>query len=131
MQLTKACLWVRSVQCIWVAFTIHVVSRVKCGVKFVTAAFQSIALVQAHRGSKLDSIGIVIPIVAVTKKWSLPAIGPQYDCPQRHLSASWTSKSVTVMLRLWTNRSIVCTLCVRLLHAMFASSRSCVFNIYF
>ena len=99
--------------------------------KFVTAAFQSIALVQAHRGSKLHSIGLVIPIVAVTKKLSLPAIGPQYGCPQRHLSASWTSKSVIVMLRLLTNRSIVCTLCVRLLHAMFASSRSCVFSIYF
>ena len=58
-------------------------------------------------------------------------MGPRYDCPQRQLSASWTSKSVTVMLRLWTSRSIACTLCVRLVQAVFASSRSCVLSMCF
>ena len=68
MQPTNACLCVRSTHCIWVAFVIQVASKVKWGVKLVTAAFQSITLVQAQRGSNMLSIGLVIPIVAVTKK---------------------------------------------------------------
>ena len=58
-------------------------------------------------------------------------MGPQYGCPQRQLSASWTSKSVTVMLRLCISKSIACTLCVRLVQAVFASSRSCAVSMCF
>ena len=51
-----------------VVFVIQVARNVKWGAKLVTAAFQSIDLVHAQRGSSVLSIGLVIPKVAVTKK---------------------------------------------------------------
>ena len=60
---------------------IHAASSAKCGAKGVIAAFQSVDLIHVQRGTVMCSAARRMSMVAVTKAWSLPAMGLQNVLP--------------------------------------------------